>query len=172
MRKLWEKSFTQVLQFPQKEHRPSSDMFHLKIHSALPAVQSPAFCPSRWDQDPTGDVVQVCYTRVLVKWNGGEYLWGKKRSLDQPHITNCPVHLISFRCLQYMQAAGLWECAQMAEFRHWQEGNGGGQHVNDGGSVAQCILSPWLSHHHGGEMWMLPMAAQEGNGDPVTLDLC
>lgn len=55
----------------------------------------------------------------------------------------------------------LTKCSDALRLRHWLEANGNGQHVSDGGS-AQCLLSPWLSHHHGGEVWMLPMAAQAG----------
>lgn len=145
-------------------------MFHLKIHSALPAFQSPAFCPSMQDLDPS-DVFLVWYTRILVKWNGGEYLW-TKRSLDQPHITDFPVHLISFRCLhgcrqqasekvlrwpssdireRLMGVTSMWVMVLVlssASFRH-------GCHTTMG---VKCGCSLWQH--------------RQERGDTVTLDLC
>lgn len=68
-----QKSLTQALHFPQKEHKTSSDMFHLEIHRALPAVQMPAFCPSKWrDQDPTGAVLHP-FTMQECWWNEVEW---------------------------------------------------------------------------------------------------
>lgn len=55
----------------------------------------------------------------------------------------------------------LRKCSVALQLRHWQEANGNGQHVSDGGS-AQDLLSPRLSHHHWVEVWMLPVAAQAG----------
>ena len=58
--------------------KPPRQLF-LEIHIALPTVQIPTFCSSRWrDQDLTVDVRYPSLCKGAVNWVGREYVWGKK----------------------------------------------------------------------------------------------